>query len=197
MRRRKLLSFGTSDIVAAFVGAIIYFLMHHFLCVDSGIIDTTLHSACGFGAAFSAIFGPVVGGVLAFVGSAVSDAIRYGGDVAWSWVVASAVSCFGAGLCMRKINIRIGWCEREDLIIFNFYQVVAGVLGWFVIAPLWDIIFNFESAGYAFLEGFKMGVMNILSTAVIGSALLWLAARYARNEIEEARREREATRGDR
>lgn len=196
MKRKKLLSFGTSDIVAAFVGAIIFFLMHHLLCVDSGITGTTLHTAYGFGCAYSAIFGPVVGGVLAFVGAAVSDAIRYGGDVAWSWVVASAISCFGAGLCMRKINVRIGWCEREDLVIFNFYQAVWGVVGWFIVAPLWDIIFNYESAGYAFTQGIKMGMFNILTTAVIGSGLLWLAAKYARKEIEEARREREGYRGD-
>ncbi len=189
MKRKKLFSFDTSDIVASFFGAAVFFLMHHFLCLDSALIGTTIHTAYGFGTAFAALFGPVVGGVLAFVGAAVSDAIRYGGDVAWSWVVASAISCFGAGLCLRKINVRIGWCEREDLIIFNFYQAVASALGWFIVAPLWDIFLNFESPGYAFSQGIKMGVFNILTTAVIGSAFLWLAAKYARRQIRRAQEE--------
>ncbi len=188
MKKKKLIKFGTSDIVAAFFGAIVFFLMHHLLCIDSGVTGTTLHSAYGFGTAFSSVFGPVVGGVLAFVGAAVSDAIRYGGDVAWSWVVASAIHCFGAGLCKYKINVRIGWCEREDVIIFNFYQALSAVIGWFIVAPLWDMIFNYESAGYAFSQGVKMGLFNILTTALIGSLFLWLTAKYARRQLEERRR---------
>ncbi len=191
MKKRKLFSFDTSDIVAAFFGAAVFFLLHYFVCIDSTVIGTTIHSAYGFGAAFSAIFGPIVGGVLAFVGSAVSDAIRYGGDVAWSWVIASAISCFGAGLCMRRINVRIGWCEREDLIIFNFYQILSCILGWFIVAPLWDIFINYDSPGYAFSQGIKMGAFNMITTGVIGSALLWLAARYARKAILREQAEKE------
>ncbi len=69
--------------------------------VPTGIPETEIQTLTASGAFFAALFGPIAGGLIAFIGHALSDALQYGSPW-WSWVVASGVSMFLVGLVYRR-----------------------------------------------------------------------------------------------
>ena len=90
---KKLFEFKTKTIVATGIGAALFMLLFMYVKVPTGIPETDVQTAYGIGAFFAALFGPIAGFLIAFIGHAISDAVQYGSPW-WSWVVASGISCF-------------------------------------------------------------------------------------------------------
>lgn len=168
---KHLLDFNRRTIAAIIIGVVIFALMFTYLRVPLGIPEVEIQTACGLGAFFAAIFGPIAGCVIAFVGHAASD-IMLNGSTWWSWVIASGVSGFLTGMVYPKLKLEAGEFERHDLIKFNLFQIVGNGVAWIIVAPLLDIIIYEEPVQYVFRQGLAAGVANILSTALIGALLL-------------------------
>ena len=120
---------------------------------------------------FSAVFGPVVGGLSGILGHALGDAIFYG-SVWWSWVFPEAVVGVGIGLFMKKLAVEEGEFKGSKLLLFNIVQVVANALAWIGLAPALDILIYTEPANKVFLQGVFAFIGNIIIIGILGTLLL-------------------------
>ena len=92
---------STRTIVATGLGAAIFTLLFMYVKVPSPVPETSFQTAYGLSAFFAALFGPIAGALIAFIGHALSDAVQYGSPW-WSWVIASGVSGFIFGFAFNR-----------------------------------------------------------------------------------------------
>lgn len=170
---KHLFDFNKKTIVAIGIGVIIVTLVFMYINIPTGIPETEIQAACGVGAFFAAIFGPIAGAVVGFAGHAVSDTLRSGSPW-WSWAIASGVAGFLTGMVYPKLKLSVNEFEKHDLIKFNLFQIVGNVFAWGIVAPVLDILFYKEPVKYVFKQGLIAGMSNILTTGVIGALLLLL-----------------------
>jgi len=165
----------TRTIVAIGLGAAIFFLLFLFVKVPSPVPETQFQTAYGISGFFGAAFGPIVGALIAFIGHALSDGIQYGSPW-WSWVVASGVAGFVAGISYKWVRVQDGTFGGKELVVFNVVQIIGNAIAWIVVAPLLDIVIYAEPSNLVFTQGAIAFAMNVVSTGVIGSILLKLYA---------------------
>ena len=67
---KKLFEFKTKTIVATGLGAALFTLLFMYVKIPTGIPETDIQTAYGIGAFFAALFGPIAGGLIAFIGHA-------------------------------------------------------------------------------------------------------------------------------
>lgn len=170
---KKLFEFKTKTIVATGLGAALFTLLFMYVKIPTGIPETDIQTAYGIGAFFGALFGPIAGGLIAFIGHALSDSIQYG-SAWWSWVIASGVSCFIIGLVYPKLRAEDGEFSTKDMILFNVYQIIGNIVAWVVVAPILDIVIYAEPANLVFTQGIVAAISNAVSAGVIGTLLLVL-----------------------
>ena len=169
---KKMFQVSTKTIVATGLGAALFALLFMYVKVPTGIPETSIQTAYGLGAFFAVLFGPIAGGLIAFIGHWISDALQYGSPW-WSWVVASGVSMFLVGLVHTKIRAAEGEFNWKDVLRFNIYQVLANVIAWIVVAPSLDILIYSEPANLVFTQGAMACLWNVVSCGVIGTLLLF------------------------
>ncbi len=168
---KKIFNFNTKTLVATGLGAALFTLLFMYVKVPSWIPETQLQVAYGISAFFGALFGPLAGGLIAFIGHAISDSVQYG-SAWWSWVIASGVGAFIAGLSHLQLRIDEGIFGKKDIVRFNVYQVVGNVLAWLLVAPVLDIVIYAEPASLSFAQGALATLMNSVSTGIVGTLLL-------------------------
>ena len=173
---KKLFEFKTKTIVATGLGAALFTLLFMYVKIPTGIPETDIQTAYGIGAFFAALFGPIAGGLIAFIGHALSDSIPYG-SAWWSWVVASGLSCFIIGLVYPKLHVEDGEFGKKDIILFNVYQIIGNAIAWIIVAPILDILIYAEPANLVFTQGVVAAISNAISSGVIGTILLVLYSR--------------------
>lgn len=173
---KKLFEFKTKNIVATGLGAALFTVLFMYVKIPTGIPETQIQTAYGVGAFFAAMFGPIAGGLIAFIGHALSDSVQYG-SAWWSWVIASGVACFIAGLCYPKMKVDEGVFGKTDIIRFNVYQIIGNVLAWIIVAPALDILIYSEPVNLVFTQGVVACISNAVSAGVIGSLLLYFYSR--------------------
>ena len=168
---KKLFDFKTKTIVATGLGAALFTLLFMYIKIPTWVPETDIQTAYGIGTFFAALFGPIAGGLIAFIGHALSDAVQYG-SIWWSWVIASGVACFIAGLVYPKLKVDEGEFGKKDIILFNAYQIVGNVIAWIIVAPVLDIVVYAEPVSLVFVQGAVAAVTNSISAGVIGTILL-------------------------
>ena len=178
---KKYFEISTRTIVATALGAALFTLLFMFVKVPSPIPETSFQTAYGLSAFFAVLFGPIAGGLIAFIGHGLSDALQYGSPW-WSWVIASGVASFIFGFAYKTSKIEEGVFGRSDIIRFNIIQALGNAVAWIVVAPVLDILIYAEPVNLVFTQGIIAAIMNIISAGVIGSLLL-LA--YARTRTQE------------
>lgn len=161
----------TKTIVATGLGAAIFMLLFMYIKVPSPIPETSFQTAYGLGAFFAALFGPIAGGLIAFIGHALSDAIQYGSPW-WSWVIASGVSGVIFGFAYKRTKVEEGEFKLKDILVFNGIQILGNVVAWLVVAPTLDILIYSEPVNLVFTQGAVAAGMNSISAGVIGTLLL-------------------------
>lgn len=161
----------TKTIVATGLGAAIFTLLFMYVKVPSPIPETSFQTAYGLSAFFAVLFGPIAGGLIAFIGHALSDAVQYGSPW-WSWVIASGVASFVFGFAFKKTSVEEGEFKTKDIITFNVIQVIGNLIAWIVIAPVLDIVIYSEPANLVFTQGAIAALMNSISAGVLGTLLL-------------------------
>ncbi len=161
----------TKTIVATGLGAAIFTLLFMYVKVPSPIPETSFQTAYGLCAFFAALFGPLAGGLIAFIGHALNDTLQYGTPW-WSWVIASGFSGILYGVANNKLKIEEGEFGVKEIILFNIIQFIGNVLSWLVIAPVLDIVIYQEPMNLVFAQGLVAAIMNSISAGVIGTILL-------------------------
>ncbi len=171
--KKKLFGFNTKTLVGTALGAALFTVLFMYVKIPTGIPETQVHTAYGIGGFFAAMFGPIAGLLIAFIGHALSDIVQYG-SAWWSWVVASGVACLIMGLVYPKLKVEEGILTAKDLVLYNVVQVIGNVFAWMVVAPVLDIVIYSEPVNTVFVQGLTATITNAISAGVIGSLLLFL-----------------------
>lgn len=164
---------STRSIVATGLGAAVFLVLFQFVKVPSPVPETNLQIAYGVSSFFAAIFGPLPGFLVAFVGHALSDFLSYGSPW-WSWVFASGVSALIVGFGSVRIGkaVEEGRFGKSEILTFAIYCVIANMVAWLLVAPVLDIVLYSEPATTSFLQGITACILDAIVSIVIGALLL-------------------------
>ncbi len=161
----------TKTIVATGLGAAIFMLLFMYVKIPSPIPNTSFQTAYGLSALFAVLFGPIAGGLIAFIGHGLSDALQYGSPW-WSWVIASGVASFIYGFAFNKLGVEEGELDKRGIIKFNIIQIIGNVIAWLILAPSLDVLIYSEPANLVYTQGIAATISNCISAGVIGTLLL-------------------------
>lgn len=158
-------------VVAIGIGAALFFVLGRFVAIPVPFVpNTTFNLQYGVLGLFAAMFGPVAGLLIGFVGHTLID-LSWGSPW-WSWILASA--CFGllTGLFASKLDLESGVFGKKEILTFNIAQVVAHAISWIVVAPGLDILVYAESVEKVFAQGAVAGILNAITTGIVGTVLM-------------------------
>ena len=172
--------FSTKTIVATGLGGALFMVLFMFVKVPSPIPETNLQIAYGISAFFGLLFGPIAGGLIAFIGHALSDFLSYGSPW-WSWVVASGVAGAIGGMTYLKSKTDIEQGEFDFKSFIN-WNVIANAVAWVIVAPVLDIVIYAEPVNLVFTQGIVAFIMDAIVVIVVGGAL---AFAYAKTKTKE------------
>jgi Predicted membrane protein len=162
-----------TTIVAIGIGAALFFVLGRFVAIPSPVPNTNISLQYGLLAFMAALFGPVAGVLIGFIGHALID-FSFGWGIWWSWVIASGISCFVVGLVYPRLKVDEGQFSWKEVILFNVFQLIANAFAWIVVAPVLDIVIYGEPANLVFTQGAVAALSNAVCMGVIGTLLLFL-----------------------
>lgn len=165
--------------VAIGIGAALFFVLGRFVTIPV-FANTSINIQYAFLAFMAVLYGPIAGCLIGLIGHMLIDFTTYGPW--WSWIIASAVVGGVVGIIGQKINIENGEIGKVGILTFNIANVVANAVAWFLIAPVLDIAIYKEPASKVFTQGFIAGISNIITTAIIGTLLLYA---YSKTKTKE------------
>lgn len=155
-------------VVATGIGAALFFVLGK-VSIPTPVPNTYISLQYAIIALFAALFGPVAGFLIGFVGHTLIDVTSYGPW--WSWIIASACVGLIIGLAAGKFNLE-GGLDKKKIIRFNVAQIIAHLLAWGLIAPCLDILIYNEPLDKLFAQGLTAAIVNIITTGVVGTLLL-------------------------
>ncbi len=163
----------TKTIVATGLGAALFLVLFMFVKIPSPVPETNLQIAYGISGFFAALFGPVCGLLVAFIGHALNDFIAYGSPW-WSWIIASGVSACFTGLCYKSVApaVEDGRFGKAELIRFVLWTCIGHAVAWVLVAPVLDITMYGEPSNLVFTQGAVAFVVDFVTAAVVGGLLL-------------------------
>ena len=126
-------------VVAVGIGAALFFVLGRFVAIPSPVPNTNISLQYAVLALLAAMYGPVAGGLIGFIGHALID-LSWGGSPWWSWVITSAFVGVVIGLFAKKLNVQDGEFGKGKVVVFVVSNVIAHVIGWVVVAPVLDIL---------------------------------------------------------
>lgn len=162
---------SVKTVVAIGIGAALFFVLGRFVAIPVPFVpNTTFNLQYGVLGLFAAMFGPVAGLLIGFVGHTLID-LSWGSPW-WSWIIASA--CFGllTGLFASKLDLESGVFGKKEILTFNIAQVVAHAISWIVVAPGLDILVYAEPIEKVFTQGLVAGILNAITTCIVGTVLM-------------------------
>lgn len=162
--------FTIQQVVAAGIGTALFVVLTEVQIPLVIVPNTALQVRAALLAFLSAVYGPVVGGIVGLLGHALGDAFFYG-SVWWSWVFPDAVFGILVGLCAKKYQIVEGAFGGKQIALFNIVQVIANAIAWIVLAPVLDIVMFEEPANKVFAQGGLACLANVIIIAILGTLL--------------------------
>jgi len=165
---KKIISVKT--VVAIGIGSALMFVLMRFVAVPSGIPNTNLNLGIAVLSIFAAIFGPIAGFLIGFIGHFLTD-LTFGWGVWWTWVIADALYGLAIGFFWKLYKIEEGEFDIMQVLIFNGVQIAANLLAWVAIAPTLDILIYKEPSDKVYLQGFIAGALNIGVVLILGTIL--------------------------
>ncbi len=163
------LKFGIKEVVAIGVGTALFVALTE-IQIPTGIPNTYLQPRMAVMAFLAAVFGPIVGAVVGFLGHALGDAMFYG-SVWWSWVFPDGLVGLIIGLFAAKYAIKEGGFGKKAIILFNVAQIVANAIAWIALAPILDIVIYAEPTDKLLVQGAGAFLGNILIVGILGTLL--------------------------
>ena len=158
-------------VVAVGIGAALFFVLGRFVAIPSPVPNTNISLQYAVLGLLAALYGPVAGGLIGFIGHALID-LSWGGSPWWSWVIASAFTGVVVGLLAKKLNLQEGEFGKKQVGIFALGNVIAHAAAWIVVAPVLDILIYSEPANKVFAQGVFAAVSNIITAVVVGGLLI-------------------------
>ncbi|MCM0583413.1 ECF-type riboflavin transporter substrate-binding protein [Weissella diestrammenae] len=152
-------------------GTLLFFCLMSALSMSTGVVRTQINFAEAWLAFITALFGPIIGLLVALIGHALHDSVILGG-IWWSWVIADGLFGLLLGLATQRLDLVRGTLTRQKLLYFNIWQLLANLIAWGVIAPLGDILIYGETLKSAFVQGLTAVVVNFGVIAIFGSLML-------------------------
>ena len=162
--------FGIKEVVATGIGTALFVALTEIQIPLGFIPNTALQPRAALLAFLSAIFGPIVGGIVGLAGHALGDAFFYG-SVWWSWVIPDGLFGVAVGLFAAKFTIAEGDFDGRKIALFNIVQTIANAVAWIVLAPVLDIAVYAEPANKVFAQGFFAFLGNFIITLILGTLL--------------------------
>jgi energy-coupling factor transport system substrate-specific component len=163
---------SVKTVVAIGIGAALMFVLMRFVAIPSGVPNTNINFGIAILAIFAAVFGPIAGLLIGFIGHFLTD-LTFGWGVWWSWVICSALVGLVIGLFWKLYKIEEGGFGLKQCLIFNGIQVATNAIVWGYIAPSLDILIFKEPAEKVFLQGAVAGALNIAIVLILGSLLIF------------------------
>ena len=151
-------------VVAVGIGAALFFVLGRFVAIPSPVPNTNISLQY-------AMYGPVAGGLIGFIGHALID-LSWGGSPWWSWVITSAFVGVVIGLFAKKLNVQEGVFDKTKTAIFAIANVAAHVIGWVVVAPVLDILIYAEPVKKVFAQGVFAAISNTITGVIVGGLLI-------------------------
>ncbi|MDR2783363.1 MAG: ECF-type riboflavin transporter substrate-binding protein [Treponema sp.] len=173
----KLISIKT--VVAIGIGAAIMFVLMRFVAIPSGIPNTNLNLSPAIVAVFAAVFGPLAGLFIGFIGHTLTDLTW--GSPWWSWIIADAIFGLLIGIFWKFFKVEEGKFALPQVLIFNLTQILANAVAWVVIAPTLDILIYQEPSDKVIVQGAVASALNAGVILTIGTILL---LGYSRTRIK-------------
>ena len=162
---------GIKNVVAIGIGAALFFVLGRFVAIPSPVPNTNISLQYAVLALLAAMYGPVAGGLIGFIGHTLVD-LSWGGSPWWSWVITSAFVGMVIGVFAKKLNVQEGEFGKGKVTIFVIANVAAHIIGWIVVAPVLDILIYAEPANKVFAQGAFAAVSNTITGAVVGGLLI-------------------------
>ena len=161
---------SVKTVVAIGIGAALMFVLMRFVAVPSGVPNTTLNLGIAVLSIFAAIFGPIAGLLIGFIGHTLVD-LTWGWGVWWTWVIADALYGLAIGFFWKLYRIEEGEFGIKQAVIFNIVQICANLIAWVAIAPTLDILIYQEPVDKVYLQGLVAGGLNIAVVLILGTLL--------------------------
>ena len=158
-------------VVAVGIGAALFFVLGRFVAIPSPVPNTHISLLYAVLALLAAMYGPVAGGLIGFIGHALID-LSWGGSPWWSWVITSAFVGVVIGMFAKKLNVQEGVFDKTKTAIFAIANVVAHVIGWVVVAPVLDILIYAEPVKKVFAQGVFAAISNSITGVIVGGLLI-------------------------
>lgn len=167
-------------VVATGIGAALFFVLGRFLAIPTPIPNTSVNIQYALLAVFALLFGPVVAGLMGFIGHVLIDLSLYGPW--WSWIVASAIAGLIMGLLMMRQKVQDEGITTFGLIRFNIAVAIGHAIAWLMVAPSLDIWIYSEPSDKVFVQGGVAAVANILTSCIIGTIIVMAYAKTRTSE---------------
>ncbi len=179
--------YSTKTIVATGLGAALFLVLFMFVKIPSPVPETNIQIAYGISTFFGALFGPICGGLVAFVGHALNDLLSYG-SAWWSWIIASGVAGVFAGFAYFKLDLENG---QKPGVMFFVWNIVGHAVAWLLVAPVLDIVLYGEPKELVFVQGVTAFAINAIASVVVGAilAFAYAATRTKKGSLEAEKEE--------
>ena len=157
---------STKSVVAIGIGSALYAALSA-VAIPVGP-NTSFRIAVALLTIFGAMFGPVVGFLVGFIGHALNDLIMWG-SVWWSWVFLSAMIGLFAGMINldKTFNMDDGRITKGHIVKMYIYSV-AGMIAAGTMAYMGDVFFYGEPSDKVWLQIVLATITNFGVTALIG-----------------------------
>ncbi|MDR0706483.1 MAG: ECF-type riboflavin transporter substrate-binding protein [Treponema sp.] len=166
--RNKLISVKT--VVAIGIGSAIMFVLMRFVALPSGIPNTNVNLSPAIVAVFAAVFGPIAGLFVGFIGHTLTDLTW--GSPWWSWIIADALFGLLIGVFWKLYKVNEGKFDLLQVLIFNLTQILANAISWVAVAPALDILIYQEPSDKVIVQGTVAGALNAGVILILGTVLL-------------------------
>ena len=110
-------------VVAVGIGAALFFVLGRFVAIPSPVPNTNISLQYAVLALLAAMYGPVAGGLIGFIGHTLID-LSWGGIPWWSWVITSAFVGVVVGLFTKKLHVEEGDFNKKKVGVFALANVI-------------------------------------------------------------------------
>jgi len=162
---------SVKTVVAIGIGTAVFFVLKAFVNIPTPIPNTTIQFSYSFLALMAALFGPVAGFAIGFIGHALGDVVQWG-SIWWTWVIGSGLMGIVFAIAAKGTTIEEGEFPTSQIVRFNVIQFIGNLIVWAVIAPIGDIVIYAEPANKVFTQGIVAGLTNAIVVLVVGTLLL-------------------------
>lgn len=142
--------------------------------------ETTLKPAMAILAIFAALYGPIVGFLIGFLGHWITDLFA-GWGVWMTWVLGSGIVGIVIGLFpkLSRAKIEEGVFATREILIFIVLAFIGNFVGYSISAFL-DYVLYAEPASKVIAQQLIISSTNTVLIAIIGSIVLALIAKRRR-----------------